>query len=79
MTSISIVLTHNTLSIEKLKVTNYLLWKMKVQEIILKNDLIGIIDVTSVDLGYIDVILKKAWKLWKGRTFADVLLNYCDN
>jgi hypothetical protein len=63
MTSISIVLTHNTLSIEKLKVTNYLLWKMKVQEIILKNDLIGIIDVTSVDLGYIDVILKKAWKL----------------
>jgi hypothetical protein len=31
MASTNIVLAHNTISIEKLKVTNYLIQKMKVQ------------------------------------------------
>jgi hypothetical protein len=38
------IFAYNTTSIEKLNDTNYPYWKMKVQIIFLKSDLIGIID-----------------------------------
>jgi len=52
---------------------------MKVQVILLKFYLIGIIDGTDVNLGPTNVIIQKAWKLQEGKTFANVLLNCCDN
>jgi hypothetical protein len=45
----------------------------------LKNDLIGIIDGTDVDLGLTNVTLQSVWKLREGRIPTDVLLNCCDN
>jgi hypothetical protein len=45
----------------------------------LKNDLIGIIDGTDVDLGPTNVTLQSVWKLHEGKIPIDVLLSYCDN
>ncbi len=79
MGSNSTILTNNTISIEKLNGTNYLLWKMKVWVMSLKIDLIGIIDGTNVDLGPTNVTLQSVWKLHEGKIPIDVLLSYCDN
>jgi hypothetical protein len=79
MACTNIFFAYNNISIEKIIGINYLFFKIKVQAIFLKSDLSGIIDRTNVDLGPIDVILKRAWKLQEARTLADVLLNCCDN
>lgn len=71
-------LIHKTYLVEKLSSTNYNLWSVKIEMILVLNIFISVVNAIELNRGSANLVLQNAWKIKDAKARADIILQCGD-